>query len=83
MWCFLLVMTRLDKVKQAQDETGCLIEHCFGLDRRDMINPSGRANFVAGHRLKPLKTGWFSAVLRLASIKIYHRRKHRINGSVT
>jgi hypothetical protein len=83
MWCFLLVMSRLDNVKQAQDEAGCLIEHCFALGGRDLSNPSGGADLAAGHRLKPLKTGWFPAVLRLASNKICHRRKHHINGSVT
>ena len=81
MWCFLLIMMCLDKVKQAQAKTGRLCEHCFALGGHSMINPSGGKNFLLGRRRMPLKTGRFPVGLLLARQQILLRRKHHINGS--
>ncbi len=86
MWCIVLVMTLLDKVKQAQARAGGPFEHWFALGGRDMSNPLlfwvGGAIFAAGYRRRTLKTNRFPASLLLASNKIHHRRIHQINGSL-
>ena len=81
MWCFLLIMMCLDKVKQAQAKTGCLCEHWFALGERSMINPSGGQNLLPERRRMPLKTRRFPAGVLLARQQILLRRKHHINGS--
>ena len=79
MWCFLLIMMRLDKVKQAQAKTGRLWEHWFALGERSMISPSGGKNLMTGRRRMSLKTKRFPADLLLARQQILLRRKRHIN----
>lgn len=81
MWCFLLIVMGLPKVKQAQAKTGRLCEHWFALGERSMINPSGGKNLLPGLLRMPLKIKRFPADLLLARQQILIRRKHHINVS--